>query len=151
MSHVSTAESNRPRMPRFSLGSLLLLTTVVCLAISLVILYKKYSQAEQQLNAMLPMSVEDVARKFENSTKFGTTTTKVTDVRYSPTENAYKVQFSWTDAKTGQDWSANVKLTPDGFGVFYGKIYNPEFLRAVGSNNEYYMVAVETPSPLNAK
>jgi hypothetical protein len=35
--------------------------------------------------------------------------------------------------------------------VYFGKIYSGEFLKSVGSNNEYFVVAVETLSPQKGK
>lgn len=147
---LSEKMNRKPRL-RYSLGTLLLLMTVICLAIALAIVYTKYSRAERQLTAMMPMSVEEVARRFEESTQTATTKIKVTDVRHSAAENAYKITFSWKDATTGQEWATDVKLVSDGFGVYFGKVYSSEFLKSVGSKNDYYVVAISTPSPLQAE
>jgi hypothetical protein len=151
MSDENSTPINPIRRFRFSLGSLLLLMAVVCLAISLAIVYSQLVRTERELEGLRPMSVEEVARQFENSTKFGNFATKVNDVRYSPTEDAFAVEFSWTDPATGTMWSTDTKLKPDGFGRYYGKIHSGEFLKAVGSTSEYYMIGVETPSPLKSK
>jgi hypothetical protein len=139
----------RPRRFQFSLGSMLLLTAVVGLSISLVLVYSKLVHTERALNALQPISAEEVARQFERNTTIGggRISTNVTDVRYSPAENAYKVDFSWTDSQTGQSWSSDVKLKSDGFGTYFGQIRNSEFVKPLKSSDSY-LVVVETPSAL---
>lgn len=142
-------DATRPRRLQFSLGSMLMLTAVVGLSISLVLVYSKLVRTERALSALQPISVEEVARQFERNTSIGggRITTKVTDVRYSPAENAYKVNFSWTDSQTGQSWSSDVKLKSDGFGMYFGQIRNSEFVKPLKSS-DVYLVVVETPSAL---
>ena len=84
-----------------------------------------------------PLPVEEVARQFEQSTTVGPIKTTVGDVRYSPKEDAYKVQFSWDNAQTNQKWFTDVQLTSDGFGGYYGQITSSEFLQPLGRTNAY--------------
>lgn len=136
---------------RFSLGNLLLLVTVVALAISLVMTYRKLDRMERAFDAMQPMSPQQVARQFERQTTLGKVRTTVNDVRYSQKEDAYKVSFSWLDSN-GQHWSSEVLLNPDGFGKYSGEILSSEFVTSVGSGrNNRFAVGVQTPSPLKEK
>jgi hypothetical protein len=115
---------------RFSLGSLLLLMAVVGLAIALGLTYRKLDRAERELNALQPLSREEVARQFERNTSFGPHRTTVTDVRYSKKEDAYRVTFSWVDSTTNKPWSSDLTLRPaDAFGSYQGQIDVPEFTK----------------------
>jgi hypothetical protein len=140
---------NRSRRMQFSLGNLLSLTAVVGLSISLALVYSKLARTERALGALSPLSAEEVARQFERNTSIagGRISTKVNDVRYSPAENAYKVTFTWTDSQLGESWSSDVKLKSDGFGTYFGKISNSEFVRPL-KNSDGYLVVVGSPSPL---
>jgi len=143
-----SVSDRRPRL-QFSIGSMLLLTAIVGLSIALALVYGKLVRVERTLSALQPIAVEDFARQFENVTTVGggRIRTKVTDVRYSPVENAYKVRFSWTDSQTGGQWSSNVILKSDGFGTYFGQIRNPEFLVPIKAGDSY-MVAIESPPAL---
>jgi hypothetical protein len=151
MSDESSSQASRRNRFQFSLGSMMLLTAVFALSIALVLVYSRLQKAERALDALQPMSAEEVAQQFEVNTNLVNVETKVNDVRFSPSENAFRVEFSWTDPQTKSMWSTDVKLVSDGFGVYYGKIFSSEFLKAVGASGEYYVVAVKTPSPLKAK
>ena len=146
MKDDATITDKKPRL-RFSLGSMLLMMAVVCLSISLVIVYGRLMRIERELNASRPLSAEEVARQFETSTKFSTFSTKVQDVRYSPKEDSFLVSFSWDDPTTKTSWSTEVRLKPDGYGRYFGQIRSGEFLKSVGSTNDVYTVVVESPSP----
>ena len=145
-------DATRPRRLQFSLGSMLMLTAVVGLSISLVLVYSRLVRTERALSTLQPISVEEVARQFERNTSIGggRITTKVTDVRYSPEENAYKVVFSWTDSQSGQRWGSDVKLKSDGFGTYFGQIRNSEFVKFL-TTSDAYTVVVESPSTLERK
>lgn len=95
----------------------------------------------------LPLSAEEVARQFEEGTTLGPISTTVKDVRYSPAEDAYKVDLSWTDATTGNSWSTDVILSTDGYGTYFGRIRNRPFIELLG-HEDGFTVAVKTPSPL---
>ncbi len=148
MSEETPGPSKR-RLFQFSLGSMLLLTTVAGLSIALVLMYLRMTGAERQLESLQPISPEEVARQFENATTTARITTKVDDVRYSRTEDAYKVIFEWTDKKTNTTWSTDVVLKADGFGAYFGVIRNVEFVQPFGVTE--YGVVVTTPSPLEGK
>ena len=64
MTDDTTHTARKPWL-RFSLGSMLLMTAVVCLSISLVIVYGRLVRIERELNASRPLSVEEVARRWE--------------------------------------------------------------------------------------
>jgi hypothetical protein len=137
---------------RFSLGQLLLIVTIACLVLAIVLmsfqmrlLGSRLESTQQELSALQPLSVDEVARQFQAATTLGPVTTKVSDVRYSPKEDAYRVRFSWTDAKTAQTWSTDVELKNDGFGTYVGAIRNSEFIQPLGYTDQFF-VAVETPS-----
>jgi hypothetical protein len=119
---------------RFSLGSLLLLMAVVGLSIALGLTYRKLDRAERELNALQPVSREEVARQFESNTSFGPHRTTVTDVRYSQKEDAYRVTFSWVDSTTNKPWSSDLTLrSADGFGNYQGQIDVPEFTKQLSA------------------
>jgi hypothetical protein len=148
-------ESHDDPMPRrrlqFSLGSLMLLTAVVGLSIALVMMYMRLSRVERELGALQPLSPDEVARQFETNTMPGTVKSTVKDVRYSQSEDAFLVQFSWPDPQTGDNWSTDVKLTNDGFGRYFGQIRNSEFLKLLRHPTDSYTVVVEAPSPLKSR
>lgn len=135
---------------QFSIATLLMLMAIVALSIALGLTYGRLARVERQLDALQPMSPEEVARQFEKNTTLGMIKTKVGDVRYSPKEDAFRVRFSWTDSTSGETWTSDVKLTADGFGRYFGQIRNPEFTRPLGYTDSY-PVGVETPSPLKTR
>ena len=141
------SQSTRPRPFRFSVGSLLLVVTVVCLATALVLTNRKLAQTERELTTLQPLSAEEVAQQFEKCTKLGPISTTVKDVRYSPTDDAYKVSFSWVDAISRKTWHTEVKLTADGYGTYFGIIRSGEFIRPLG-HKDGFSVSVKTSSPL---
>jgi hypothetical protein len=127
--------TERPRFwrVRFSIGSLLLLMALVGLAITLGITYRKLDRAERELSAMRPLSRDEVAQQFERNTSFGSHRTTVTDVRYSQKDDAYRVTFSWVDSTTNKEWSTDLTLRSDGFGLYQGVIDVPEFTKQLSS------------------
>ena len=148
------AQSSRPRLFRFSLGNLLLLVLVVCLATALLVTHRRlvqlersFTETQRELRALQPLSAEDVAIQFEKSTTGGPIATTVEDVRYSPTEDAYKVSFSWLNATTGQSTYTSVKLKGDGFGAYKGVIHSAKFATPLG-HKDSVPVFVRTASPL---
>ena len=71
-----------------SLGTLLLVVTIVCLATALMLEHRRLTQIERQLaetkrelSTLQPLSAEEVARQFENATTLGPISTTVKDVR----------------------------------------------------------------------
>ena len=151
----SQTPSNRSLPVRFSLGTLLLVVTIVGLATALMLEHRRLSQIErqlaetqQELSTLQPLSAEEVARQFENATTLGPISTTVQDVRYSPTEDAYQVEFAWMNEKKNKErWSSQVKLTSDGYGRYFGRIRSDAFTQPLG-HKDGFTVAVETPSPL---
>jgi hypothetical protein len=111
----------------------------------------RLSRVERELGALQPLSLDEVARQFENNTMPGTAKSTVKDVRYSPSEDAFLVRFSWPDPQTGDNWTTDVKLTNDGFGRYFGQIRNPEFLKQLRHTTDSYTVVVEAPSPLKSR
>ncbi len=137
---------------QFSLASLLLVMTLVCLATALVLSHRKIAQLERdiaqtkgELAALQPLSANEVARQFKNRTTLGPVATTVKDVRYSPTDDTYKVKFSWVDPTTKQIWSTDAILTGDGYGAYSGKIRSGPFITALGVKDTFF-VYVEAPS-----
>jgi hypothetical protein len=53
--------------------------------------------------------------------------------------------FSWTNAKTNEEWSTDVMLESDGFGGYYGVIRNDPFVKPVG-HKDGFTVGVRSPS-----
>jgi hypothetical protein len=126
---------------------------VVGLSITLGLTYRKLDRAERELSALQPMSAEEVARQFERNASVGPHRTTVTDVRYSQKEDAYRVTFSWVDSTTSKEWSSDLTLRSDGFGLYHGQINVPEFtkqLSAFGVTGSY-SVFVGSPSQLIKK
>ena len=105
------------------------------------------TQLKQEVASQQPLDPKEVARQFEKSTTLGTITTTVKDVRYSPEADAYRVNFSWIDSASGKTWFSDVRLSSDGFGIYYGQIRNGPFIQPLGCK-ESYAVAVKTPSAL---
>jgi hypothetical protein len=105
---------------------------------------------EGELTASRPLRAEEVARQFEMATNVNQLKTKVEDVRYSPEKDAYRVRFSWTDPVTKSQWSTDTTLESDGFGTYFGPILSVEFLKAIGSKEDRYMIAVASESPLKS-
>jgi cell division protein FtsL len=143
------------RQLRFSLGQLLLIVTVACLVLAVVLLSiqmrllsGRLEATQRELSALQPLPVQDVAEQFEEQTTLGPIATQVKDVRYSPQEDAYLVEFSWT-VKGGQPISTDVKLEGDGFGAYIGRIPNEEFIKPLG-NKDPYTVYIRAPSLLEA-
>lgn len=134
---------------QFSLGSMLMIVTIACLATALVILSGRLNIAERQLESLQPISIQEVADQFEKSTTFAQMSTEVTDVRYSPTEDAYKVKFSFVNRDDPQkrNWSTSVTLKSNGYGEYYGRILSGPFCEALGYKNGF-SVSVRTPSAL---
>jgi len=154
----SPTETIPARLPKFSLASLLILMTVVCLALSLAFVYGRLQEVESRLSMIdgrqvlqMPIPAQEVVRQLENHLNFSGVQINVADVRYSPSEDAYKVDLSWSDPAAKLIWSTDVKLKSDGFGRYFGATHSSEFLKVAGSKNDSYMVFVETPSPLKSK
>lgn len=135
------------RRLQLSLSTTALWIAVVGLAIALVLTNRTLRNTQRELAALRPLSVEDVARQFEARTSVSPMKVNVSDVRYSPEKDAYRVAFSWTDSNTTKEWSSDVMLESDGFGVYLGVIRNSEFAGPLGHTNGF-TVAVTTPSTL---
>lgn len=140
-------ENEKHRLPRvrFSIGSLLLWTAMIALAVNSLIMSRTVSQLKQELAPQLDLPPSEVARQFERATKVGPIATTVRDVRYSEASDAYRIDFSWTDSTSGKTWYSDVQLNHDGFGVYIGQIRNSPFLQPLGHKNPF-SVAVEKPS-----
>ena len=160
------SQSTRSRPFRYSVGNLLLVVTVVSLATALLLTHRKLSQierklaeTERELTTFQPLRADEVARQFVERTTINSISTTVQDVRYSPTDDAYKVKFSWVDPTTGKKWSSEVKLAADGYGTYMGRITFNEFFKSVYtppdkpfveplSGRYDFVVVVQTPSPI---
>jgi hypothetical protein len=143
MSETNSSTSHRPRF-QFSIASLLLCMTVACLIVMQVMTQRELNSLKRELSTTRPLSAKEVARQFEKRTTLASIATKVSDVRYSPQDDSYKIAYSWTDSSTGQTWSSDVFLNADGYGSYVGKIISKEFIGPLGRNDAYY-VSVETP------
>jgi len=130
---------------------------VVCLLFSLVLSTRRLEQATRelaqaklQMAALHPLDPEAVAQQFETQTTLAPMSTKVRDVRYSKTQDAYYIEFAFTDAKTGQTAITGLNLKGDGFGGWYGEIRNDSFVVPLGRNlGDAYSVYVRTPSSIS--
>lgn len=145
---ANTSQTQSPRRFRFSIGTLLLWLTIVALTANTIVTNRQLAQLKiitnlqiaqlnKELSSHQPLPPKEVARQFEKSTTRGTITTSVKDVRYSPESDVYRVEFSWVDSANGKSWGSDMRLTHDGFGVYYGQTMDKAFT-----------VAVRTPSPL---
>ena len=138
---------------RFSLGQLLSIVTITCLVLAIVLmslqmrmLSGRLETTQRELSALQPLPVQEVAEQFEQQTTLNPIATQVKDVRYSPQEDAYLVGFSWT-VKGGQPMYTDVKLKGDGFGGYFGRIPNDEFIKPLG-NPDPYVIYIRAPSLL---
>jgi hypothetical protein len=132
---------------RFRLSTLLLLVTVAALTIALVMTQRRLSQLESESLLRQPLSVAEVAKQFANQTSRNSIKTKVTDVRYSPKEDVYRVSFSWYDPTSKQNWSTEIRLKADGFGRYYGTIESDPYKQSLGlPTTDVFSVVVEAPS-----
>jgi hypothetical protein len=148
------------RRVQYSVGGMLMLMTMVAVVLSIAILFGKIRRLESRLAATegmlqsgsavngMPISAQAVAQQFEQATSVRKVTTKVDDVRYSRSNDAFQVSFSWNDPASKSRWSSQVVLESDGFGTYFGPIRSSEFLKAIGSNNDSYMIAVQSKSPM---
>ena len=151
---TDSTKSSTPAPCPLSQGNTLIWLVVVGLAVSNFMLHQRLAGIERQINARLPgqggvapLSPAEVARQFEERTTVNPITVSVKDVRYSPNDDSYKVDFSWTNAKTNETWLSDIKLKADGYGSYFGQIHNGPFLEPLGQKDAY-TVLVKTPSPL---
>ena len=137
-------------MPRFqfSLNNLLLWIAVIALAIGLVLTTRELSSRRRELEALQPLSVQEVARQFEARTSQGTLKVTVSDVRYSQADDAYRVKFSCVNSTDGASWTSDVKLEGDHFGSYSGMIRDGTYLTAIGTSSDGFYIVVEPPSTL---
>ena len=108
---------------------------------------RRLAQLELEVASIRPLSAEDVAQQLQAYLSAGATPAKVTDVRYSPKEDAYRVQFSWLDPKLGQTWFSELQLVSDGYGKYNGAIGSSDFLKAFGYTGPEMYVTAAKPSP----
>lgn len=153
---VTETEQEQPTSPRFrfSLNAVILWIAIFALILTNVMTYREVLELKSHLKASpasgsgLPISAESVAKQFVQATNMpATLTTKVNDVRYSPKEDAYLVDFAWKITATGQTWHSDVRLTSDGFGSYYGKILSDQFNQPL-NRTQPFSVIVSSPSPL---
>lgn len=130
---------------KFSLSTMLMVVTIACLATALVLTSRRLAETESLLGSMKPLPLKEIAAQFEKKTTLGPIATKVTDVRYSPEADAYKVQFSWTNKDTDETWTSDVILKSGDYGAYVGRIRNGPFATPLGYTDGY-PVAVRTPS-----
>lgn len=138
-----------------SLGSILLWVAIVGLAIINVMTYRELEGIRHELHALRetsmesnwPLPAEEVARQFKARTTLGPISTLVRDVRYSPKEDSYKVEYSCTNDANTEKWSSDVILDSTGYGRYSGEIRWDAFTTPLGYD-ERFVVSVETPSPL---
>ena len=143
----TTSQRNARGRVQFSIGTLMLWTAIVCLAVSHGILALQMRGLKRELESSRPLRAEEVARQFEQRTTLPPIRTTVRDVRYSSEKDSYKVDFSWHNAKNGRTWSSDVTLKSDGFGSYFGEIRNGSFVQPLGYKSPYSVV-VKSPSPL---
>ena len=130
---------------QFRLSTLLLLVAIFGLTVALIISQILISRLEAEAATGRPISVEEVARQFEKQTGSGPVGVKVTGIRYSSKDDAYRVEFSWIDPMTKQNWQSEVQLKADGYGKFFGMIGSDQFMQSLGYTG-HFPVVVETPS-----
>jgi hypothetical protein len=154
---VDANEQRSTAAKQFSLAQLLIIVTAVCLLLALVLNYRelattrdRLAETRDQLASTQPLAPEEVARQFAEHTTLGPIKTKVNEVRYSPKDDAYLVDFSWTDATTGQTWSSDVQLTSNGFGRYGGQIRNDPFIQPLGYK-EFFLVVVSSKPAFNGR
>jgi hypothetical protein len=106
---------------------------------------RELARVKNELAALQPLTLAEVARQLEEQTKSILKTIEVIDVRYSRDENAYHVTFSFEDSKAGGKWKTSVILKGDGFGRWSGSIRSDGFLAAAGNpGGSSYPVLVKT-------
>lgn len=147
MSNAQDPVTERTRRFQFSLASLLQWIAIGGLAAALFATQVELRSVKSELATSRPLPAEEVASQFEQQTTLGPIRTKVKDVRYSQSKDSYKVEFSWNDATSKQDWWSDIELKADGYGAYYGQIRNDPFLTPLGHTNPY-TVLVKSPSPL---
>ncbi|QDS95110.1 hypothetical protein FF011L_38950 [Roseimaritima multifibrata] len=82
---------------------------------------------------------------------------KVTDVRYSETDDTFRVHFMWTDPVDKKDWGSNFELKGDGYGTYAGCIRNTKFLAPIHpprytpplKDSDGMWIEVSTPSVIH--
>ena len=136
------------RRLQFSIGSMFLWAAIMCLTISNVMTRRELVQVRRELDAQRPLTANEVARQFEERTTRGPISVTVRDVRYSPEQDSYKIDFSFTDATSSNSWTSDVRLRSDGYGTYYGEIRADPFVKALGFS-ERFVVSVKTRSPLH--
>ena len=138
-----------PKTPsRSNYSTMLLWILIVYLLITSVKLQRDISAMKQGNVIQAPLCVQEVARQFKERTHLPPISTDVKDVRYSPRDDAFKVEFSWTNRDTEETWHTDVKLSSDGYGRYIGTIRNGPFIEPTGHENGYSVV-VESPSQLD--
>ena len=133
---------------RLSYSTMLLWILIVYLLITSIKLQRDISVMKQGNVIQTPLSVQEVARQFEKRTHLPPISTDVRDVRYSPENDAFKVEFSWTNRDTEKTWHTDVKLSSDGYGRYIGTIRNGPFIEPTG-HEDGYSVVVESPCQFN--
>lgn len=130
---------------RFSLSTLLLLVVIFGLGIALVQARLQIRDLRREMGAHEPVSVEEVARQFEQRLSTPPLTVSADDVRYSPKGDSYRVTFSWVNSATPtQRTSSEATLKGDGYGRYLGEVMAWSAPgSAIGTP-----VVVETPSAL---
>ncbi|RCS49407.1 hypothetical protein DTL42_12845 [Bremerella cremea] len=147
-------EDSPPAAIRFSLSSVILWIAIAALILTNVMMFQEIREIKSHLlsspanGQAMPISVERVAQQFaQNTNNPSTVTTKVEDVRYSPTEDTYLVSFSWTITATGKTWHSDVRLKGDGFGNYFGQIQSDQYNQPLGRTRPSTVV-IQSPSPL---
>lgn len=116
------------------------------------------------------LTPEDIAKRVEDCTAHYPFPVTVTDVRYSPADDTYKVSYRYVDAAAYKEFygktvpaggvspetvanasyifrGSNFVLESDGYGTYSGPITNASFLAPL-DNKESSWVTSKTPSPL---
>ena len=135
------------RQFRFLFGTMPLWFAIIGLVAWNLVTTRQLSQLKRETDANRPLPPTEVARQFQENTTRGPISVIVKDVRYAPGSDSYKIDFSWTNATTNETWFSDVKLSPDGYGVYVGQIRNESFIQPLGYK-ESFVVAIKSPSPL---
>jgi hypothetical protein len=146
MADSDVSETKTTKTPScFSCSTILLWILVVYLLVTSVSIQRDISTIKQGSITQAPLSFQEVARQFKERTTLPPISTEVNDVRYSPKNDSFQVEFSWTNRDTEKTWHTDVKLSGDGYGRYIGTIRNGLFIEPIG-HEDGYSVVVESPS-----
>ena len=102
------------------------------------------SRTGHELLVLQSLPAQVVTRQFEHATTLGSISTTVRDVRSSTTDNAHRVELSWTNVATGEIRGSSVELTGDGYGTYFGRIRSGSSFEPLGVEDGYTVAAKAT-------